>query len=87
MLLMRVPPGPTHVPTGSMSGESERMAILDRASKLVEKRIFIRLMELLPEAEVEKANALADVNIHNRFMGFLSIILFISALGASLPAL
>jgi hypothetical protein len=34
-----------------------------------------------------KAKALADVNIHNRFMGFLSIMLFISALEAGLPAL
>jgi Protein of unknown function (DUF5663) len=40
--------------------EEQRLAIVDQAAALVEKRIFVRLMDSLPEEAVAEAEKLAD---------------------------
>ena len=39
--------------------EGERLQAIDRMSEIVGKRVILRVMEQLPEADVEEANRLA----------------------------
>ena len=40
--------------------EEERLKLLDEMAELVQKRVMIRMMEALPEADVDEANRLAS---------------------------